>query len=210
MLFFMILEVLSKFLEHNYNHFLILYLYIFNSNRDKLLVSILLTSFSGKFSISFIWGMFFFLPNLVVSLCLFLCIRWISQFVRWPYTVSALWNLGVQVHLLRWSSECLLCWLCCNWDFIAVGPYMCGVNTQVCSLWRSTLIMCKSYCAGDDWALHLAVPMCSLTNGSFPDVVWIWPLCWLVLGPLGRILQVDVRLCLWLALESFSGVTNNA
>ena len=50
------------------------YLIIITLNSDKLL-ALILSSSSGEFSCSFIWGLFLYLPILAASLYLFPCIR---------------------------------------------------------------------------------------------------------------------------------------
>ena len=69
---------------------------------DKLLALILLSSFSGDSYFSFIWGLFLCLPILVVTLCLFLCIRLIcfdTLSVEWPCILGILWDPVVQTPL---------------------------------------------------------------------------------------------------------------
>ena len=58
---------------------------ILNSTSNTLLTSISSIYFSGKFSYSFIWGLFLYLLILATSLCLFLCIRQI-------YDCQSLWG----------------------------------------------------------------------------------------------------------------------
>ena len=49
---------------------------VLNSASDRLLISILFSSFSGALFCYFIWSMFLCLLILAASLCLFLCIWW--------------------------------------------------------------------------------------------------------------------------------------
>ena len=69
--FFYTVEVLTKFLEQCF----ILITNVLNSTSDRLLISILFSSFPGVLICSFIWAMFLCLFILAASLCLFLCIK---------------------------------------------------------------------------------------------------------------------------------------
>ena len=110
----------------------ILIIITLNFISDKFLVSISFSSSFGELSCSFIWGLFLCLPIFAVSLCLFLCIRYVckdsgTDFCRsLPVLVP-----GLPLWICQWSAAC---------GFSLLGLFVCRKNQAAHQGWLFLLL----------------------------------------------------------------------